>query len=111
MSSYYSLPVATAENQCGGHEGVGEVVKMGPGTEKSVIKVGQRVGIKWIASICWSCPACLTGRDGLCQNQKISGYMVPGTFQQYVCSAADYVTPIPDGLESADAAPMYVHPI
>ena len=28
----------------------------------------------------------------------------PGTFQQYVVSRANYVTPIPDGLSSADAA-------
>lgn len=28
----------------------------------------------------------------------------PGTFQQYVVSQADYVTPIPDGLKSEDAA-------
>ena len=30
----------------------------------------------------------------------------PGTFQQYVLSSAYYVTPIPDGLDSAIAAPM-----
>ncbi|KAL8952297.1 MAG: hypothetical protein Q9222_001786 [Ikaeria aurantiellina] len=30
----------------------------------------------------------------------------PGTFQQYVTSQADYVTPIPDSLKSQDAAPM-----
>lgn len=40
------------------------------------------------------------------QNQKISGYYHPGTFQEYVVSPANYVTPIPDGLNSADAAPM-----
>lgn len=40
------------------------------------------------------------------QNQKISGYYYPGTFQQYAIGPANYVTPIPDGLESADAAPL-----
>ena len=30
----------------------------------------------------------------------------PGTFQQYVTAPADYCTPIPDGLDSAAAAPM-----
>lgn len=29
-----------------------------------------------------------------------------GTFQQYVLGPANYVTPIPDNLESAAAAPM-----
>lgn len=50
--------------------------------------------------------ACLAGRDGVCFNGKISGYYTPGTFQEYVCGPANYVTPIPEGLDSAAAAPM-----
>jgi propanol-preferring alcohol dehydrogenase len=38
--------------------------------------------------------------------KKISGYYTPGTFQQYVLSPANYVTPIPEGLDSAAAAPL-----
>lgn len=38
--------------------------------------------------------------------QKVSGYYTPGTFQQYVLGPANYVTPIPDGLDSAAAAPL-----
>ncbi|KAF2479096.1 chaperonin 10-like protein [Neohortaea acidophila] len=100
------LPAPTQAGQVGGHEGVGKIVKMGPGTENSPRKVGDRVGIKWIAAICGSCPACLSGHDGICFNQKISGFYTPGTFQQYVVSPADYVTPIPDSLPSDVAAPM-----
>ena len=73
------LPNPTQEGQVGGHEGVGKIVKMGPGTENSPRKVGDRVGIKWISAICGSCPACLAGHDGICFNQKISGYYTPGT--------------------------------
>lgn len=40
------------------------------------------------------------------QNQKVSGYYHPGTFQQYAIGPANYVTRIPDSLSSADAAPM-----
>jgi alcohol dehydrogenase, propanol-preferring len=36
----------------------------------------------------------------------VSGYYYPGTFQQYAIGPANYVTPIPDALDSADAAPM-----
>lgn len=100
------LPAPTQEGQVGGHEGVGKIVKMGAGTENSAVKVGQRVGIKWISAICDSCPACLAGHDGVCFNQKVSGYYTPGTFQQYVTGPASYVTPIPEGLDSAAAAPM-----
>jgi len=34
------------------------------------------------------------------------GYYTPGTFQQYTLAPAHYVTPIPDGLPSDNAAPM-----
>ncbi|KAE8404109.1 hypothetical protein BDV37DRAFT_248195 [Aspergillus pseudonomiae] len=49
---------------------------------------------------------CQAGAEGLCVDQKVSGYYTPGTFQQYVLGPAHYVTPIPDGLESDAAAPM-----
>jgi len=64
------------------------------------------VGIKWVASACGACAACYEGADGVCFNQKVSGYYHPGTFQQYAIGPANYVTPIPEGLSSADAAPI-----
>ncbi|EME88239.1 uncharacterized protein MYCFIDRAFT_184987 [Pseudocercospora fijiensis CIRAD86] len=80
------LPFPTQPGQVGGHEGIGKVVKLGPGTETSVIKVGSRL----------VSPA----------KQKVSGYYTPGTFQQYVLGPASYVTPIPESLPSDAAAPM-----
>lgn len=116
---------------------------MGPATERSAVKVGDRVGIKWVAAICGSCPPCLEGHDAMCHKGKISGYYTyillsfslknrngdmlgarsakdkmykfidangiflgirPGTFQEYVVSQADYVTPIPEAIKSEDAA-------
>lgn len=44
--SWRGLPYPTQPGQVGGHEGVGIVHKLGPGTEASNIKVGDRVGIK-----------------------------------------------------------------
>lgn len=105
-NSWRGLPAPTQPGQVGGHEGVGKIVKMGPGTEKAAVKIGDRVGVKWISAICESCPACLSGHDGVCFNQKVSGYYTPGTFQQYVVGPASYVTPIPDGLGSDEAAPL-----
>lgn len=81
---WVSLPHPTQPGQVGGHEGVGKIVKMGSGTDNSAVKVGDRVGIKWISGICGNCQPCLSGHDGQCFNQKISGYYTPGTFQQYV---------------------------
>lgn len=55
MNSWAGLPAPTPANQVGGHEGVGKVVKLGPGAEAGTVKVGDRVGIKWIAATCDSC--------------------------------------------------------
>ncbi|OJJ65611.1 hypothetical protein ASPBRDRAFT_35810 [Aspergillus brasiliensis CBS 101740] len=99
-NSWRALPFPTPERQVGGHEGVGVVVKIGPGCDNAGIKEGDRVGVKWVAV------PCLSGSDGLCLNGKISGYYTPGTFQQYVLGPADYVTPIPDSVPSELAAPM-----
>ncbi|KFX98398.1 hypothetical protein O988_04364, partial [Pseudogymnoascus sp. VKM F-3808] len=90
----------------GGHEGVGVIHKLGPAAGPTSVKVGDRVGIKWISYACGTCAACSEGADGVCFNQKISGYYTPGTFQQYVLAPAAYVTPIPDALKSQDAAPL-----
>ncbi|KAH6721015.1 alcohol dehydrogenase-like protein [Leptodontidium sp. 2 PMI_412] len=98
------LPFPTQKGQVGGHEGVGEVVELGPGVQEP--KLGSRVGIKWLSSVCGSCDACLEGDDNTCASQKISGYYTPGTFQQFVCTSASYATPIPLGVSSAEAAPI-----
>ena len=68
------LSLVLTEGSVTGHEGIGKIVKMGPGTENSERKVGDRVGIKWISAACGDCAACLNGNDGVCFNQKISGY-------------------------------------
>lgn len=65
-NSWRGLPLPTPEGQVGGHEGVGVVQKLGPGAELGNVKVGDRVGIKWIAYACASCQACLEGEDGVC---------------------------------------------
>ncbi|CAI6265035.1 unnamed protein product [Periconia digitata] len=106
LNAWKTLPFPTQAGQVGGHEGVGKIVKMGPATETAAVKVGQRVGIKWMAGICETCEACRAGHDASCFSGKVSGYYTPGTFQQYVLSPANYVTPIPDGLDSAAAAPQ-----
>ncbi|KAL4893333.1 chaperonin 10-like protein [Aspergillus ambiguus] len=105
-NNWKMLPYPTQPGQVGGHEGVGKVVKFGPGAETSGLKIGDRVGIKWVASACGNCQPCQAGSDGLCFAQKVSGYYAPGTFQQYALGPANYVTPIPDGLASDEAAPM-----
>jgi alcohol dehydrogenase, propanol-preferring len=106
LNAWKWLPAPTQKGQVGGHEGVGEIAAVGDGCESLNVKVGQRVGIKWLAYACGSCAPCLAGADASCHTAKISGFYYPGTFQQYAIAPAHYVTPIPDGLPSDAAAPM-----
>lgn len=55
MNSWATLPFPTPKGQVGGHEGVGEIVKFGPGAEISGLSLGSRVGIKWLARVCGKC--------------------------------------------------------
>jgi len=70
-NSWASLPHPTQPNQVGGHEGIGKIVKMGPGSESTDLKIGDRVGIKWLSGICGNCPPCLSGHDGMAWHSLI----------------------------------------
>jgi len=99
-------PLKSKTPLIGGHEGVGEVIAIGANTAHSTINIGDRVGVKWLADSCLNCENCRKGREQNCPNAKLSGFNVDGTFAQYVVSYVHHVTPIPDGIESADAAPI-----
>ncbi|KAF8888346.1 chaperonin 10-like protein [Infundibulicybe gibba] len=92
----------------GGHEGVGHVVAMGKNSTEELVKIGDRVGVKWIADACLRCEMCMQGSESSCLTSFVRshGFMVHGTFSQYVVSYTKYVTPIPEGLHSAAATPI-----
>ena len=61
-----------------GHEGAGVVVAVADDV-KELWKEGDRVGIKWITSVCRKCEFCTNGVDELqCPTQLNSGFTVPG---------------------------------
>ncbi|KAJ8094041.1 hypothetical protein AAF712_007074 [Marasmius tenuissimus] len=92
----------------GGHEGIGKIVAIGEGTYASKVKVGDRVGLKWFANACLRCEMCRTGWETCCgvARTTVHGHLVDGTFQEYAVSYTDYVSPIPEGLDPAEAAPL-----
>lgn len=55
LVQWTSLPYPVQPGQVGGHEGVGRIVKLGVGSEKTGVKIGDRVGIKWISGTCGQC--------------------------------------------------------
>ncbi|CAK5263896.1 unnamed protein product [Mycena citricolor] len=91
-----------------GHEGMGRVVAIGANTVGSPVAVGDRVGIKWLATTCLNCEMCRTGNEPCCAIAKTMGhgYQVDGCYADYQVSYVDYVTPIPAELDSAAATPL-----
>ena len=87
-----------------GHEGAGVVAALGEGVH--CLKVGDRVGLAWLASSCNTCPSCLSGWETLCPSIKCTGFTVDGCFSQYVIARADYVIPLPPALSFAQASPL-----
>jgi threonine 3-dehydrogenase len=64
-----------------GHEMAGVVVARGPGATR--IAVGETVAAE-THIVDWSCYQCRTGRAFVCQNMRILGVHVPGSFAEYV---------------------------
>lgn len=87
-----------------GHEGVGEVVKVGDGVED--LAVGDIVGNAWLWSACGRCEYCRTGWETLCEEQENGGYTVNGSFGTYMLVDAAYAARIPDGVDLVEVAPI-----
>ncbi len=98
-------PVPSKIPCIGGHEGAGYIVAIGDNTNEE-IKIGDPVGVKWLADSCLACEQCNKGNESTCLKAKNSGFSVDGTFQQYAVSYARHVTPLSPNLSLDLAAPI-----
>jgi propanol-preferring alcohol dehydrogenase len=88
-----------------GHEIAGIVAEVGADVKD--LRAGDRAGIPWIFWTCGECEFCRQGNENLCAKQKITGVSVDGGYAEFVKAPASHVTKIPDGLSSAQAAPLF----
>lgn len=100
-----------------GHEIVGIAVRVGSQV-KTGIKVGDRVGVGAQSDSCQGrlgdCAECAMGLEQYCQKKLIGTYnsihlnggKSYGGYSLYNRTPGHFVIKIPDGLSSADAAPM-----
>jgi propanol-preferring alcohol dehydrogenase len=88
-----------------GHEVVGRVVEIGDGVDG--IRTGDRVGVQPLWSTCGRCRYCLSGRDQLCATKQITGETVHGGYAPYMVATAAHAHPVPEGLDDAEAAPLF----
>ncbi len=90
-----------------GHEIVGRIEKLGAvAGQKSNLKVGQRVGVPWLASTCNRCRFCQSGRENLCDQPQFTGYTKDGGFAQYVAADYRFAFPLPDSIDPITFSPM-----
>lgn len=89
--------------QIPGHEYCGEVVEAGP---LSQWRVGDRVVAPFILA-CGRCPACQSGQQNVCPDQRLPGFVEPGAFAEYVAVPfAHNLARLPGGLSPAIAAAL-----
>lgn len=88
-----------------GHEVVGVVKKAGDGARR--VKPGDRVGIQPLFSACLNCDYCRAGKEHLCDDAEITGESVQGGYAEYMVAGEEFVTPIPDSIDSPHAAPLF----
>jgi propanol-preferring alcohol dehydrogenase len=85
-----------------GHQIVGEIVE-GATAE---LPIGSRVGVSWMGGVDGDCWYCRHGMENLCDKPTFTGYTVNGGYAEYVLARADFVYPLPPGLDHVHVAPL-----
>ncbi|MGB6230245.1 MAG: NAD(P)-dependent alcohol dehydrogenase [Litorimonas sp.] len=87
-----------------GHEVIGEVVAVGEGV--ATLKPGQMVGVGWTSHSCLHCSPCLSGRQQRCTT-GVSTIAGRGGFADRIRVQHVWAVPLPDGIDSASAGPLF----
>src|SRR6201985_3168544 len=87
-----------------GHEIVGTVEAVGTAVRN--LQPGERVGVGWQAGSCGNCKWCRSGKENLCPESKPTCVHRNGGFADAVRVPARFVVPIPEALDSENAAPL-----
>jgi propanol-preferring alcohol dehydrogenase len=87
-----------------GHEVVGRIEALGDGV--SGWKIGQRVGVGFLAGEDRSCPSCRQGDIVNCENPVITGMTTDGGYAEIMLAEARGLVRVPDDLDAAEAAPL-----
>ncbi|HEY7716085.1 MAG TPA: zinc-dependent alcohol dehydrogenase family protein, partial [Candidatus Binatia bacterium] len=87
-----------------GHEIVGTVAELGGGVIR--FKIGDRVGVPWLAWTCGQCPYCRNNQENLCDRAKFTGYTLEGGYAEYTVADERFCFPVPESYGNAEAAPL-----
>ena len=87
-----------------GHQIVGEVIEIGENVKKT--KVGDRVGVSWLAKSCHRCNYCLSGKENLCDKAQFTGFHTPGGFAEFCVIREHYSFALPPDYANEEIAPL-----
>lgn len=91
----------------GGHEGVGRVISIGKESDSRCpdVKVGDLVGIRFLARVCHNCEFCLSDREQHCQKASNHLHHEDGSFQEYCVLDRNYLTLLPSDIDPKVVGP------
>ncbi len=87
-----------------GHEPVGTVDALGPGVTD--LRIGDRVGVSWSQKGCGRCGHCQRHHERFCATAT-TWMELGGGHCEFMIAESQGCNLIPDGLDWADAAPMF----
>jgi propanol-preferring alcohol dehydrogenase len=87
-----------------GHEIVGRIAAIGP--DISQFRIGDRVGVPWLASTCGHCLYCNAGKENLCDEAMFTGYDLNGGYAEYCAADERFCFLLPGDVEAASLAPL-----
>jgi alcohol dehydrogenase, propanol-preferring len=87
-----------------GHEIVGRVDALGPGT--GGFEIGERVGIPWLGATCGVCPYCASHRENLCDRPVFTGYTRNGGYATHAIADARFAFRLNKDVNAAGLAPL-----
>jgi propanol-preferring alcohol dehydrogenase len=87
-----------------GHQAAGRVAQVGAGVEG--LRVGDLVGVGWLASTCGECRFCRSARENLCELATFTGRDRDGGYAERLVADARWVYRLPPGFTSRQAAPL-----
>jgi len=87
-----------------GHQAAGRVAEVGAGVDG--FRVGDAVGVGWMARTDGVCAYCRSGRENLCPRAEFTGRDRDGGYAERLVADARWVYRLPADTSALDAAPL-----
>jgi propanol-preferring alcohol dehydrogenase len=87
-----------------GHQIVARIEQIADGVIG--FKIGDRVGIPWLAWTDGECSYCRSGRENLCQRARFTGYTIDGGYAEFAVADARFCFHLPHQYSDLEVAPL-----